>query len=128
MVWRIFRCSKVGSAAISRVSSTAPAGGGRTDQSHHGALVELARPVGHDLVDLGAPLEPRRGRAVARITDQILATHRLEQAVPVLRTGSPRVDIDVVVRSTALARVDADRRLAASHGSRAYARRRPTVA
>src|SRR5262245_17549994 len=91
-------------------------------------LVELTRPVGHDLVDLGAPLQPCRGRAVARIADQILATHRLEQAVPMLRTGSARVDIDVVVRSAALARVDADRRLATPpDGSRADARRRLTV-
>src|SRR5215467_13582017 len=45
-----------------------------------------------------------------------------------LRTGSPRVDIDIVVRSTALARVDADRRLPASHGSRANAGRRLAVA
>src|SRR5262245_17845854 len=102
--------------------------GGRTDQSHHRVLVELTRPVGHDLVDLGTPFEPCRGRAVARITDQILATHRLEQAVPMLRTGSARVDIDVVVRSAALARVDADRRLATPDGSRADAWRRLTVA
>src|SRR5215510_13399154 len=101
---------------------------GRPNQSHHGVLIELTRPVGHDLVDLGAPLQPRRGRAVARITDQLLATHRLEQAVPMLRTGSARVDIDVVVRSAALARVDADRRLAAPDGSRANTRRRLTIA
>src|SRR5207253_1020049 len=45
------------------------------------------------------------------------------------RTGSARVDIyDVVVRSAALARVDADRRLAAPDGSRADARRRLAVA
>src|SRR5262245_29951232 len=102
--------------------------GGPTDQSHHGVFVQLTRPIRHNVVDLGTSLEPRRGRAVARITDQILATHRLEQAVPMLRTGSTRVDIDVVVRSAALARGATDRRLPAPDGSRADARCRLAVA
>src|SRR6516162_2022612 len=45
-----------------------------------------------------------------------------------LRTGSARVDIDVVVWSATLARVNADRRLAASDSSRADARRRLAAA
>jgi len=75
------------------------------------------------IIRLGAPLGTRRGRAVARITDEIVAAHRLDETVPMFGAGAAGVDIDIVVRSAPLARIDADRRLAAANGPRPGARR-----
>ena len=128
MVWRMPRSSKVWSSASSAVSSTAPAG----------MVARLTRRIASCLSCLRvhsvtiASTSSRRsvravGSGVARIADQILAAHHLQQAVPVLGVGAAGVDVDVVVRPAALARIDADRRVAAADRLRSGARRRLAV-
>ena len=86
---------------------------GLADDPHRLFLGVLAGPGGDDLVDLGGALAARRTGVVARIADQILAADDLQQPRPMFGIGAAGEDIDIIVRSAGLARVQAPRARAA---------------
>ena len=82
---------------------------GVAEHAHRLAFVVPARPGGDHLVDLGFALLARRPGVETRVADQVTASDHLQQSSPMRRIGAAGIDIDVVVRSAWLARVDAAR-------------------
>src|SRR5579875_546964 len=80
-------------------------------------------PFGDHGVDLMAVLEALLRAVEARIADQILASDDLEEPLPVLGIGPGSVDVAVVVRTAALARIDLGGRVRAHDALVAHARR-----
>src|SRR5271163_2837264 len=90
----------------------------RAQLCHRLVLRALAGPGGDDLVDLSLAFDAGVGGIVPRVADQILAPQQLQQARPMLGVGTAGQQVDVVVGTAWLARVDAARRVVGGRPAR----------
>src|SRR5205807_6663981 len=90
---------------------------------HRLALVVLAGPFADDRVEFLAVGDAVVAGGEARIVDQFLAADQLHQARPVLGVGPARGQVDIVVGTAALGRVEAGGRVVAAARLGAVARR-----
>src|SRR2546425_10806357 len=125
MVCMMPRRSKSTSSVSSMVSKMAPAGTPAPPSTRIASRLSCWRSGGDHRVDLGLVLKARRCGVEARIADQILASDHFEQPAPMRRIGAASINIEVVVRTSGLARIDAaGRREAGDHlGTIALCRR-----
>src|SRR5215831_9935159 len=91
---------------------------------HRLALLMLARPVADDRVQFLFVLDAEIAGREARSVDQILAPDQLHQPRPVLRVGPTGGQVDIIVGSFALARIEARWSVVAAARFGAAARRR----
>src|SRR5262245_29906878 len=94
---------------LHRVEDGACGHAGAAEHAHRLALFVLTRPGGDHRIDLGLVLKARRCGFEARIADQILASDHFEQPLPMHWIGAAGIDIEVVVRTARLTRIDAAR-------------------